>query len=39
MKNPQLFNYLCKQPFSVQKNKGLHTSILFANICLKKKFC
>lgn len=37
MKTPQKFNYLCRQPFSVQKNKGLHTSNLLANISLEKK--
>lgn len=37
MKNPQKFNCLCRQPFSVQKNKGLHSSSLFANLSLKEK--
>lgn len=35
MKNPQKFGYLCRQPFSVQKSKGLQA--LSASLFLRKR--
>lgn len=37
MKTSKKSTCLCRQPFSVQKNKDLHTSNLFANLSLRKK--